>query len=253
MAHEKDLQTIHEEEKDIVIAAQPVARIQTPAAVSTPASLSPVGHVPEIRYLTEQEEARERLKASVDRLTEQASLQVKMQTEPLKLLGGASAVGAVLGLVLGSQLRRSKKVYVDAHSPVKHQKAFIKAQQKQSKNDVGGALVATLGTLAVKLLTDKVVAPRLEEVASNLLDKAGQPKSALSKATPGTDRAPATTRPASAGGAGSSLTPAANASATSSGLNPVHPGVVAIPESQVEAKAQGTPIDAAHKANPNAH
>ncbi|MFC6660175.1 hypothetical protein [Deinococcus multiflagellatus] len=88
-------------------------------------------------YITEREEARERLKASVDALTREASLQVKMQQEPLKMLGGASAVGAVLGLVVGRQFRRSRKIYVDAQSPVKHQKALVKAQQKQKGGGVG--------------------------------------------------------------------------------------------------------------------
>ena len=42
---------------------------------------------------------------------------------------------------------------------------------------MGGALVATLGTLAIKTLTDKVINPRLEELANSMLDKAGQPVS----------------------------------------------------------------------------
>ena len=140
-------------------------------------SLVRVGEHTDVRYLNEQEEARERLKASVDRLTEQASLQLQVQKEPLKMLGGASAVGAVVGLVLGRQLRRSKKVYVDAHSPVKHQREFVKAQKKAQQNNktnVGGALVATLSTLAFKVLNDRVIKPKLEEMASNLLERAGQ-------------------------------------------------------------------------------
>lgn len=125
--------------------------------------------------LTEREEARERLKASLDALAERASLQVQMQKEPVKMLGGASAVGAVIGLVIGRQFRRSKKIYVDAASPEKHQKALVKAQSAQKGGGgVGGALIATLGTLAVKTLTDRVLAPKLEELAQNLLEKSGE-------------------------------------------------------------------------------
>lgn len=237
-------------------------------------SLVRVGENTDVRYLNAQEEARERLKASVDRLTEQASLQLQVQKEPLKMLGGASAVGAVVGLVLGRQLRRSKKVYVDAHSPVKHQREFVKAQKKaqNNKNNVGGALVATLGTLAVRMLTDKVLAPKLEEVANGLLDKAGQPRSA-------TKAPPASNANMTAAASTSGQIPAANrtgaasqdqsrsqAQATHAGqasgiaqpqpgvhytANPVHPGVVPIPDSKVEAKAQGTPISDDQKANPN--
>ena len=98
----------------------------------------------EAELLTEREAARARLKASVDVLAERANLQVQMQKEPLKMIGGASAVGAVLGMVVGRQFRRSKKIYVDAASPIKHQKALMKAQKKQGGQSVGGALVAAL-------------------------------------------------------------------------------------------------------------
>lgn len=224
----------------------------------------------DIRYLTEQEEARERLRASVDRLTQQASLQVQMQKEPLKMIGGASAVGAVVGLIVGRQFRRSKKVYVDAHSPVKHQKAFIKAQKKQAKgkNDVGGALVATLGTLAVRMLTDKVLAPKLEEVASGLLAKAGQEgagregRSTTASARAGADKPDLAARPVTVPAAAAPAVPVpapvlnsvpASAQGEVTAVAPVHPGVVALPESQVEAKVQGTPIPEGEKRNPNAH
>ncbi len=129
--------------------------------------------------LTEREQVRERLKSSVNTLTQEVNLQAKMQTEPLKIIGGASAVGAVVGLLLGSQVKRSKKIYVDAGSPIKHQKSLIKAQNAQ-KNSVGGALLVTLGTLAVKTLTDKVIAPKIEEFAAGLIAKAGAPKAASS-------------------------------------------------------------------------
>ena len=237
-------------------------------------SLVRVGEHTDVRYLNEQEEARERLRASVDRLTEQASLQLQVQKEPLKMLGGASAVGAVVGLVLGRQLRRSKKVYVDAHSPVKHQREFVKAQKKAQQNNktnVGGALVATLGTLAVRMLTDKVLAPKLEEVANGLLDKAGQPKSAtkapsasnanVTAAASTASQIPAVNRTGAVSQDASRLQPqthvgqAGGMAQAQPGVhytaNPVHPGVVPIPDSKVEAKAQGTPISDDQKANPN--
>ena len=93
----------------------------------------------------------------MDALTQQASLHAQMQKDPLKMLGGASAVGALMGIVVGRQFRRSRKIYVDAQSPAKHQKALMKAQKNQKGGGgVGGALVATLGTLAVKTLMDKI-------------------------------------------------------------------------------------------------
>lgn len=134
---------------------------------------------------SEREEARARLRASVDALAERANLQVQMQKEPLKMLGGASAVGALIGVVAGRQLRRSKKIYVDATSPEKQQKALIKAQkQHQGGGGVGGALVATLGTLAFKVLQDRVIKPRLEEMANGLLERAGQQPSSGGQTRP---------------------------------------------------------------------
>ncbi len=128
----------------------------------------------ERELITEREAARERLRASVDTLAQQANLHVQMQKDPLKMIGGASAVGAVLGLMMGRQMRRTKKVYVDADSPAKYQKALIKAQKSQKGGGIGGALVATLGTLAVKTLTERVITPRLEQFSTSLLDRAGQ-------------------------------------------------------------------------------
>lgn len=124
--------------------------------------------------LTEKDLARERLRAKVDVLAETASLKVQLQKEPLKMLGGASAVGAVLGLALGSQLKRTKKIYVDANSPVKYQKRLLKAQQKEQGTDLGGALVATLVTVGARALSNTMVRDRLQNMAEDLLVKAGQ-------------------------------------------------------------------------------
>lgn len=209
------------------------------------------------KYMTEQEEARERLKNSVNALTEQISLQAQMQKEPIKMLGGASAVGAVLGLVAGSQFRRTKKIYVDAGSPIKHQKALVRAQQNQNAENrsVGGALVATLGTLAFKTVMDRVVTPRLEEMANGLLERAGQPQSAA-PARPSVlapaPRPAAVVAPSPVPASTSSVAVPVSTGGVSSFLKPTHPGVIPTPESRVEAKAVGTPIPEAEKVNPNA-
>ena len=209
----------------------------------------------EVRYMTEQEEARARLKASIDALTEQASFQVQMQKEPLKLLGGASAVGGVVGLLVGRQMRRSKKIYVDAESPVKHQKALMKAQSKQqSGGGVGGALIATLGTLAFRQVMEKVVTPKLEEMANGLLDKAGQPAPSQARAlAPAAPRPAVAPAPVSADPVSSFLkTPAVEAAPAQAPAVQAHIGVIPMPESKVEAKAVGTPIEAQQRVNPNA-
>ncbi|MPY66000.1 hypothetical protein F8S09_04720 [Deinococcus sp. SDU3-2] len=227
---------------------------------------------------SERDEARARLRASVDALTEQASLQVQMQKDPLRMLGGASAVGALVGIAVGRQFRRSKKIYVDATSPAKHQKALIKAQHKQQGGKgVGGALVATLTTLAFKALNERVLTPKLEEIAGGLMEKAGQEpgkgsggQAAKTSARPSA-AAPAASsggaasflkRPEPVGTAGTSGKPtygeqsldqavASGSPSVSAATAPSHVGVLPTPKSMVEAKAQGTPIAPDEKVNPN--
>ncbi|ALW89215.1 hypothetical protein [Deinococcus actinosclerus] len=207
-------------------------------------------------YLTEREEARQRLQQSVDALTQQASLHVQMQKDPLKMLGGASAVGALMGIVVGRQFRRSRKIYVDAESPAKHQKALIKAQKTQKGGGgVGGALVATLGTLAVKTLMDKVITPRLETLADGLLDKAGHPRDRADQPAqrgPGGQVSPSVS---SGVGAFTRTTPAASAQsytqqAPAEGSAAPAPTASA-PVSTVKAAAEGSPIAPDDLSNPN--
>ncbi|WP_407570333.1 hypothetical protein [Deinococcus altitudinis] len=118
-------------------------------------------------------EARAKLKSSVDTLVEQANLQVKMQKEPLKMLGGATGVGVALGVLVGRSLRRSKRIYVDAASSKKEQKSLSKAQSKKGGGGIGNAVLATVATLGFKMLQEKVIAPRLGEIADRLLEKGG--------------------------------------------------------------------------------
>lgn len=175
----------------------------------------------------EREAARRRLQESVDSLAERTNMQIQMQKEPLKLLGGASAVGAVIGALVGLQGRRTKRVYVDVDSPIKHQKALIKAQQQQYGKSMGSALVATLGTLAVKTVTDKIIAPKLEELANNMLEKSGQPPKRV-------------TPPASLASASAAQT-----------TPPLGRASQSAPKPTVEAKAQSSSITEDQRQNPN--
>ncbi|MHA0041324.1 hypothetical protein [Deinococcus sp. PEB2-63] len=212
-------------------------------------------------YLTEREEARQRLQQSVDALTQQASLHAQMQKDPLKMLGGASAVGALMGIVVGRQFRRSRKIYVDAQSPAKHQKALMKAQKNQKGGGgVGGALVATLGTLAMKTLMDKVITPRLETLADGLLDKAGQPRDRAAQPRPNgsVQKGPGgQVSPSYSSGVGAFTRTAPAASVQSYAQQSSAEGSAApaptssAPVSTVKAAAEGSPIAADDLSNPN--
>ena len=124
--------------------------------------------------MSDRDEARARLKSSIDALADQANLQLKMQKEPLKMLGGATGVGLALGVLVGRNFRRSRKIYVDAASTKKEQKALTKAQGKSGGGSVGGAILATVATLGFKVLQERVIAPRLGEIADRLLDRSAQ-------------------------------------------------------------------------------
>ncbi|MFC4452770.1 hypothetical protein [Deinococcus sonorensis] len=136
--------------------------------------------------MSERDDARERLRRSVDELTQAASLQVNMQKEPLKMMGGATGVGLALGVLVGRQFRRSRRIYVDAASPPKEQKALVKAQMKQAGKgkSVGNALIATVATLGFRLLQERVIAPRLEEFANQLMDQADKGKGSATSGRP---------------------------------------------------------------------
>lgn len=133
-------------------------------------------------------DSRERLRRSVDELAERGNLYAQMQQDPLKIIGGASGVGLLLGLLLGSRLKRTRKVYVDAASSPKEQKAFAKAQLRVQKGGqkggIGGALVAAIVTIGIRVLQDRVLRPQLEQMADQLLERAKNAQNAPKPSQP---------------------------------------------------------------------
>lgn len=132
---------------------------------------------------SERAQMRERLSRAVNNLADQASLQVQMQKDPIKMLGGASGVGLVLGLLIGSRLRRTRRVYVNADSSKKEQKALAKAQVRAAKKGggIGNALMGLIVTVGFKVLQDRVLTPQLEKLADNLMERADQREQGTTK------------------------------------------------------------------------
>ncbi|WP_052351670.1 hypothetical protein [Deinococcus pimensis] len=123
----------------------------------------------------ERDAAREQLRRSVDQLSDRANLYAQMQKDPLKVIGGASGVGLVLGLLIGTRVRRTRRIYVDATSHPRDQKAFAKAQQQVAKGGrggIGGALGAAILTIAIRVLQERVLRPQLERVADQINERA---------------------------------------------------------------------------------
>ena len=124
--------------------------------------------------MSERDEARARLKSSIDALADKVNVQLKMQQEPIRMLGGATGVGLALGVLVGRSLRRSKRIYVDAASSQKDQKSLMKAQGKKGGGGIGGAIFATVATLGFKVLQERVIAPRLGEFADRMMEQSKQ-------------------------------------------------------------------------------
>ena len=82
-------------------------------------------------------------------------------------------MGLALGVLVGRQFRRTRRIYVDAASTKKDQKALTKAQKKSGGNSIGGALLATAATLGFKILQERVLVPRLEEFADRMMSQQG--------------------------------------------------------------------------------
>ncbi len=124
--------------------------------------------------MSERDEARARLKSSIDALADRANVQLKLQPEPIRMLGGATGVGLALGVLVGRSLRRSKRIYVDAASSKKDQKSLMKAKSKKGGGGIGGAIFATVVTLGFKVLQERVIAPRLGEFADRMMEQSKQ-------------------------------------------------------------------------------
>lgn len=118
--------------------------------------------------------AREQLRRSIDGLAERANLYGQMQKDPLKIIGGATGVGLMLGLLVGSRAKRTRRVYVDANSTKKEQNALAKAQLKGAggrRGGIGGALFAAATTIAIRVLQDRVLRPQLEQLTDRLMEQ----------------------------------------------------------------------------------
>ncbi|MBB6098496.1 hypothetical protein HNR42_001930 [Deinobacterium chartae] len=143
----------------------------------------------EDRYAAERERAREQLRRSVDTLAEKTSLHLKLQRDPLKIVGGVAGGALILGTLLGRRGRKVKKVYVEraGSGPAKAAAVAAHGSKAQVAEQVGkqtvrattrgtlqGALVATLSTVLLRVLQEKVLAPNIERYADQLLARADQ-------------------------------------------------------------------------------
>lgn len=129
--------------------------------------------------MRDKQDAREQLRRSVDLLANRANLYAQMQKDPLKMIGGASGVGLVLGVLVGRRFARTRKIFVRPEMSKKEQKAYEQsqkrahqAQQAASKGGLRGALLAAVTTLVVKTLQERVLAPQIERFADELQHRA---------------------------------------------------------------------------------
>lgn len=131
--------------------------------------------------LSDRYDARAQLRSSVDALADRANLYTQMQKDPLKMIGGASGVGLVLGLLVGRRFARTRKIYVHEDMSKKEQKAYAKLQQRLHKGErgakkggIGGALMAALTTVAIRVVQERVLKPQVERFADQMSQRAQQ-------------------------------------------------------------------------------
>ncbi|WP_034337349.1 DUF883 C-terminal domain-containing protein [Deinococcus misasensis] len=120
--------------------------------------------------MTQSDEAKRHLEESLNTLQESTSLHVKLQQDPLKKIGVAVGAGLLLGVLIGRSTKKTKIVKVAGGKNVEQAK-----EAAASKGALSGVILTAVGGLVLKVLQEKVLAPKLEELADQLLERTKKP------------------------------------------------------------------------------
>lgn len=120
--------------------------------------------------MTQSDEAKRHLEESLNTLQESTSLHVKLQQDPLKKIGMAVGAGLLLGVMIGRSTKKTKIVKVAGGKNVEQAK-----EAAASKGALSGVILTAVGGLVLKVLQEKVLAPKLEELADQLLERTKKP------------------------------------------------------------------------------
>lgn len=120
--------------------------------------------------MTQSDEAKRHLEESLNTLQESTSLHVKLQQDPLKKIGMAVGAGLLLGVLIGRSTKKTKIVKVAGGKNVEQAK-----EAAASKGALSGVILTAVGGLVLKVLQEKVLAPKLEELADQLLERTKKP------------------------------------------------------------------------------
>jgi ElaB/YqjD/DUF883 family membrane-anchored ribosome-binding protein len=122
----------------------------------------------------QREAARVRLQNSIDLLTEKTDLHLKMQVEPIKMIGGSAGGGFLLGFLLGRRGRKIKKVFVE-RAKVRNVKTGNTTEahfiSSDTQKGIGAAITGILVTTLLKIAQEQFLSPFLERYTETLLEK----------------------------------------------------------------------------------
>lgn len=120
--------------------------------------------------MTQTDDAKRHLEENLNALQESTSLHVKLQQDPLKKLGMAVGAGLVLGILIGRGTKKTRVVKVAGGKNVEQAK-----EAAASKGALSGVIITAVGGMLLKVLQEKVLAPKLEELADQLLERTKKP------------------------------------------------------------------------------
>jgi hypothetical protein len=122
----------------------------------------------------QRDAAKLRLQESIDLLTEKTDLHLKMQVEPIKMIGGSIGGGFLTGFLLGRRGRKIKKVFVERGN-VRNLKSGKPTEahfvSSDNRKGLGAAITGIVVTTVLKIAQEQFLSPFLERYTATLLEK----------------------------------------------------------------------------------
>lgn len=119
----------------------------------------------------QRDQAKKRFQESVDLLVQKTDLHLKMQRQPLKMMGGSATGGFLFGFLFGRRGRKIQKVYVERGALQTSVKKKAETKKTPPWKGFQGAATGMLLTVFFNIVQEKLLAPFLERYADQLIEK----------------------------------------------------------------------------------